>query len=136
MHQLFVDREVATYAVELADAARRPARLGLEELRHLVDYGASPRGPIGLIQSARALALLRGRRYVLGSDVRDLAADVLRHRLVLSYEALSDGAAPTTCSTGVGRDARARRPGRSSRGVPGGGGRLSRCPGGLKVRAR
>jgi len=89
--RVYVDREVVDYAVELADATRRPARYGLAEVEELLDYGASPRGPIGLIQTAQALALLRGRRYVLVDDVRDLAPDVLRHRLVLSYEALSEG---------------------------------------------
>ena len=89
--RVYVDREVVDYAVELADATRRPARYGLAEVEQLLDYGASPRGPIGLIQTAQALALLRGRRYVLVDDVRDLAPDVLRHRLVLSYEALSEG---------------------------------------------
>jgi MoxR-like ATPase len=89
--QVYVDRAVIGYAVELADATRRPARFGLEDLERFIDYGASPRGPIGLVQSARALALLRGRRHVIEVDVRDLAADVLRHRLVLSYDALSEG---------------------------------------------
>ncbi len=88
---VYVDREVVAYAVELADATRRPDRYGLSDLAALVDYGVSPRGPIGLVRSAQALALLRGRRYAVAEDVRDLAADVLRHRLVLSYEALSDG---------------------------------------------
>ncbi len=91
VRQVYVDREVVDHAVELADATRRPDRFGLDELTGLIDYGASPRGPISLIQSAQALALLRGRRYVLASDVRDLAPDVLRHRIVLSYDALSDG---------------------------------------------
>jgi len=91
VRQVYVDREVVDHAVELADATRRPDRFGLGELTGLIDYGASPRGPISLIQSAQALALLRGRRYVLASDVRDLAPDVLRHRIVLSYDALSDG---------------------------------------------
>jgi MoxR-like ATPase len=89
--QIYVDREVVDHAVELADATRRPDRFGLDDLLPLIDYGASPRGPISLVQSAQALALLRGRRYVLASDVRDLAPDVLRHRIVLSYDALSDG---------------------------------------------
>jgi MoxR-like ATPase len=57
----------------------------------MIEFGASPRGPIGLVQAARALALLRGRGHVAGEDIRDLAADVLRHRLVLSYDALSEG---------------------------------------------
>jgi len=91
---VIVDREVVDYAVALADATRRPGRYGLTEVEGLVSYGASPRGPIGLVHAARSLALLRGRRHVLASDVRDLAPEVLRHRLVLSYEGLSDGTRP------------------------------------------
>jgi MoxR-like ATPase len=89
--EIFVDREVVAYAVQLVDATRKPERYGLGELRSQIQYGASPRGAIGMVQAARALALLRGRRHVLMDDVRDLAADVLRHRIVLSYDALSDG---------------------------------------------
>jgi MoxR-like ATPase len=92
--EVMVDREVVDYAVALADATRRPGRYGLTEVEALLSYGASPRGPIGLVHSARALALLRGRRHVLASDVRDLAPEVLRHRLVLSYEGLSEGTRP------------------------------------------
>jgi len=88
---VLVDRDVISYAVQLADATRNPARYGLEDLDSLIDYGASPRGPISVIHAARALALLRGRGHVIASDVRDLAPDVLRHRLVLSYDALSEG---------------------------------------------
>jgi MoxR-like ATPase len=88
---VYVDRSVIGYAVMLADATRNPERYGLAELEPYIEYGASPRGPIGLVQSARALALLRGREHVVLGDVRDLAADVLRHRLVLSYDALGDG---------------------------------------------
>jgi MoxR-like ATPase len=91
---VFVDRDVIEYAVALADATRRPAEYGLSELERLVEYGASPRGPIGLVQAARVLALLRGRGHVATADVRDLAADVLRHRLVLSYDALSENVGP------------------------------------------
>ena len=91
VRDVFVDREAIEYAVALADATRRPDRHGLSEVEPLLSYGASPRGPIGLVQSARALALLRGRRHVLVSDIRDLAPEVLRHRLVLSYEGLSEG---------------------------------------------
>jgi MoxR-like ATPase len=89
--EVFVDADAIRYAVTIADATRHPGRYGLTELERYVDYGASPRGPIGLVQSARALAMLRGRRHAVAADVRDLAADVLRHRLVLSYEALGDG---------------------------------------------
>jgi MoxR-like ATPase len=91
---IYVDREVIGYTVALADATRRPAEYGLPELERLIEYGASPRGPIGLVQAARVLALLRGRGHVSPADVRDLAADVLRHRLVLSYDALSDNVSP------------------------------------------
>jgi MoxR-like ATPase len=89
--EVFVDRDVVGYAVALADATRRPTEHGLGDLVPFIEYGASPRGPIGLVHSARALAVLRGRRHVVAADVRDLAADVLRHRLVLSYDALAEG---------------------------------------------
>src|SRR4051812_22981644 len=87
---VLVDREVIGYAVALADATRNPTAYGLEEIEHYTEYGASPRGPIGLVRAARALALLRGRGHVGYADIRDLAPDVLRHRIVLSYDALSD----------------------------------------------
>src|SRR4051812_11947729 len=89
--EVFVDRDVIAYAVQLVDGTRHPEQYGLGELKGLIEYGASPRGSIGMIQAAQALAMLRGRRHVLVEDVRDLAPDVLRHRLVLSYDALSDG---------------------------------------------
>jgi len=76
--------------VRLVAATRDPARYGLKDLARYITYGASPRATIHLIEGARALAFLRGRTYVLPEDVADLAPDVLRHRLSLSYEALSD----------------------------------------------
>jgi MoxR-like ATPase len=85
------DSSVVRYAVRLADATRHPERYGLADLSSIIEVGASPRGPIGLIQAAQALAVLRGRDYVTTRDVRDLAPDVLRHRMVLSYEAHADG---------------------------------------------
>jgi MoxR-like ATPase len=88
---VLVDRDVIGYAVALADATRHPDRFGLAELKGMIEFGASPRGPIGLVQAARVLALLRGRGHVVPQDVHDLAADVLRHRIVLSYDALSEG---------------------------------------------
>jgi MoxR-like ATPase len=91
---VLVDRDVIGYAVALADATRHPGNYGLHELEGQIEYGASPRGPIGLAAAARVLALLRGRGHVVGDDVRDLASDILRHRLVLSYHALSDGLGP------------------------------------------
>ncbi|NLT07122.1 MAG: AAA domain-containing protein [Solirubrobacterales bacterium] len=90
VEQVYVDPGVVAYAVDLADATRRPGDHGLADLQPLIEYGVSPRGPIGAIAAARALALLRGRRHVTEGDVRDLAADVFRHRLVLSYDALAD----------------------------------------------
>ncbi len=89
-HTVLVDREVIGYAVALADATRDPERYGLQKIAGYIEYGASPRGPIGLVNAGRALALLRGRGHVSVGDIRDLAADVLRHRLVLSYDALAD----------------------------------------------
>ena len=88
--RVYVDPAVSAYAVQLVLATRRPTEHGLDELTRLVAYGASPRGSIGLIHAARALALLRGRRYALPQDVAELAKDVLRHRIVLSYEALAE----------------------------------------------
>ncbi|WP_254127033.1 MoxR family ATPase [Aquihabitans sp. G128] len=87
--QVFVAREVVDYAVSLVLATREPDRYGLGELRELISYGASPRASLGLVAAGRAMALLRGRSYVLPQDVFDVAPDVLRHRLVLSYEALA-----------------------------------------------
>jgi MoxR-like ATPase len=88
---VIVDRDAIGYAVALADATRRPAEYGLPDLEPLIEFGASPRGPIGLVQAARVLALLRGRGHVVIDDIRDLAFDLLRHRIVLSYDALSEG---------------------------------------------
>ncbi|MBV8998327.1 MAG: AAA family ATPase [Solirubrobacterales bacterium] len=88
---VLVERETIGYAVALADATRHPESYGLKEIAPMIEFGSSPRGPIGLIQAARVLALLRGRGHVVSEDVRDLAADVLRHRIVLSYDALSEG---------------------------------------------
>jgi MoxR-like ATPase len=87
---VYVDPALVTYAVKLAGATRRPTEAGLPELASYIAYGASPRGPISLVRAARALAMLRGRPYVLVQDVNELAKDALRHRLVLSYEALAE----------------------------------------------
>jgi MoxR-like ATPase len=91
---VYVDPRIVSYAVTLVDATRRPGRWNLADLGPYVAYGASPRGSINLIHGARALALLRGRRYVIPSDVTELAPDVLRHRLVLSYAGLAEGITP------------------------------------------
>jgi MoxR-like ATPase len=92
--RVYVDAATVRYAVTIAHATRHPDRYGIEDFGRYVEFGASPRGPIGLVQAARALALLRGRGHAAVNDVRDLARDILRHRLVLSYEALSDGVTP------------------------------------------
>lgn len=88
---VYVDPGLIQYAVRVVSATRRPASYGLDDLDRYVTFGASPRATIGLIEGARALALLRGRHYAVPEDVIDLVPDVLRHRLSLSYEAMSDG---------------------------------------------
>ncbi|MEI6117001.1 MAG: MoxR family ATPase [Burkholderiales bacterium] len=89
--QGYVDPGIIQYAVRLVCATREPQRFGLPQLASALTFGASPRATIWLIEGARALAFLRGRSYVVPQDVTDLVPDVLRHRLVLSYDALSEG---------------------------------------------
>ena len=91
--QVYVDPSLVQYAVKLATATRAPAEVGLKDLAPMITFGASPRATIGLIEGAKALAMMRGRTYALPEDMSDLVPDVLRHRLVLSYEALSEGLA-------------------------------------------
>jgi len=88
---VFVDPALIEYAVKLANATRNVSAVGLGELSRFVMFGASPRASINLILAGRALALVRGREYALPQDLREIAPDVLRHRFVLSYEALADG---------------------------------------------
>ena len=87
---LYMDQKVVDYIVDLVRATRDPGSVGLAELKPLIAFGGSPRASIALAQAARAHAFLRGRAYVVPEDVRALAPDVLRHRIVLSYDALSD----------------------------------------------
>ncbi|MGO9964800.1 MAG: AAA family ATPase [Acidimicrobiales bacterium] len=87
---VYVDPALIEYAVRVASATRDPSSVGLPDLSRYVTYGVSPRASINMVIAAQALALVRGREYVLPQDVRTIAPDVLRHRLVLSYEALSD----------------------------------------------
>ena len=89
--RVYVDPSLVTYAVRLVSATRRPAQYELPDLAPYLTFGASPRATIGLIEGARALAFMRGRHYALPEDMTTLVPDVLRHRLVLSYEALADG---------------------------------------------
>jgi MoxR-like ATPase len=90
VRDIYVDPGLVSYALELATATRRPDDYGLPELAPFISFGASPRGPISLIHAARGLAVVRGRDYVLVQDVQELIKDALRHRLVLSYEALAE----------------------------------------------
>jgi MoxR-like ATPase len=89
--QVYVDPALVQYAVRLVSATRTPEKHGLKDAARFITYGASPRATIGLVEGARALAMLRGRNYVLPEDMSDLVPDVLRHRIVLSYEGLSEG---------------------------------------------
>ena len=88
--KVYVDPSLIQYAVKLVSATRRPARYELPDLAKYITYGASPRATIGLIEGARALAFMRGRSYALPEDMTGLVGDVMRHRLVLSYEALAE----------------------------------------------
>jgi len=90
----YVDPALIQYAVKLTAASRDPERYGVTGMNNYIQYGASPRASINMIEGARALAYLRGRDYVLPQDLVDLAPDVMRHRLVLTYEALSESVTP------------------------------------------
>jgi MoxR-like ATPase len=98
---VYVDRLVTEYAIGIVAASRDPEPFGAEEFTRYIQFGASPRGSIWLIRAAQAHALLRGREYVLPRDVAELAKDVLRHRLVLSYEALAEDVTPDRILDGL-----------------------------------
>jgi MoxR-like ATPase len=89
--QLYLDERVLDYIVDIVLATRSPAQAGLPELVPLIEFGASPRASIALAQAARAHAFLRGRNYVIPEDVKSMAPDVLRHRIITSYEAEAEG---------------------------------------------
>jgi MoxR-like ATPase len=91
---IYVDPALVSYAVDIATATRDPAAHGLADVAPYISYGASPRGPISLVHGSRALALIRGREYALVEDLQALAKDALRHRLVLSYQALAEEVSP------------------------------------------
>jgi len=101
VEQVYVDPAITDYSVRLVAATRSPGRVGLGELDRYLTYGASPRASINLVLGGRALAFLRGRDYVLPHDLDELALDVLRHRVVLSYEALADDLDADTILTRV-----------------------------------
>jgi len=88
--KVYVDPALIEYSVRMVTATRDPKLVGLQDIEHYIMFGASPRASINLILTAKALAFVRGRNYALPQDVLDMAFDVIRHRLVLSYEALSD----------------------------------------------
>ena len=94
VYDVYVDPSLVSYAVTVATATRKPADVGLPQLGEYIDFGASPRGPISITQAVRALALIRGRDYATAEDVKALTKDALRHRLVLSYQALAEGVTP------------------------------------------
>jgi len=87
---VYVDPTLISWVVDLASATRRPADHGAAAMAPYISYGASPRGPISVIAAARALALIRGRDYVVAADVESLVRDAFRHRIVLSYQALAE----------------------------------------------
>jgi len=99
--KLYVDPTLIQFAVKLVGATRDPAAFGLTDYARFITYGASPRASINMIEAGRALAFLRGRDYVLPQDVLDIAPDVLRHRISLSYEALSESVSPDDIITGI-----------------------------------
>ena len=91
---IYVDPALVSYAVAIASATRDPVAFGVGDVKEYIAFGASPRGPISLVQAARALALIRGRDYVLAEDLQMLMKDAMRHRLVLTYQALAEEMAP------------------------------------------
>jgi len=94
--KVFVDPVLMEYIVRLVTATRQPKDYGVQDIAKYITYGGSPRASINIVLTARALAYMRGRSYVLAQDIADVAVDVLRHRIVLSYEALSDDVTPDT----------------------------------------
>jgi len=94
--RVFVDPVLMEYIVRLVTATRQPKDYGVQDVAKYITFGASPRASINIVLTARALAFMRGRSYVLAQDIADVAVDVLRHRIVLSYEALSDDVTPDT----------------------------------------
>lgn len=99
--KLYVDPSLIQFAVKLVGATRSPDAVGLQDVGRFITFGASPRASIAMIEAGRALAFMRGREYVLPQDVIDIAPDVLRHRLSLSYEALSESITPDDIITQI-----------------------------------
>jgi MoxR-like ATPase len=99
--EIFVHDAVLDYAVRLVLSTRQPEAHGLDDIKGSIAHGGSPRATLGLVAAGRALALMRGRNYVMPRDVFDVARDVLRHRMLLSYEALADGVTPEDVVTRI-----------------------------------
>jgi MoxR-like ATPase len=91
VHEVYTDARIKEYVLDLIDATRRPERFGLNDLRSLIEYGASPRAAIFLIRAAKAHAFLRRRSHVVPDDIKELGLDVLRHRILLTYRADAEG---------------------------------------------
>lgn len=91
VNDIDIDERIKDYIIKIVFSTRKPADLGLADLKNMIEYGASPRGSIFLNKAARANAFLEGRGYVLPEDVKSVACDVLRHRIILSYEAEAEG---------------------------------------------
>jgi MoxR-like ATPase len=87
VRDVYVDERIRDYIVALVTASRQPREVGLTDAAHLIAFGASPRATLAFSEASRALAFLRGRGYVVPEDVKEIAKDVLRHRILLTYEA-------------------------------------------------
>jgi MoxR-like ATPase len=98
---VYVDPALISWTVDVATATRKPREHGLDAIADYVSFGASPRGPISLVAAGRALALVRGRDYVVPADLQALVRDAFRHRLVLSYRALAEEVQPDAILDGV-----------------------------------
>lgn len=94
LHQVYVDEKIKRYILDIVFATREPAAHGLGRLKDFISYGASPRASLFLLNAARAQAFLRHRGYVIPEDVKEVAMEVLRHRVVLTYEAEAEELAP------------------------------------------
>jgi MoxR-like ATPase len=99
--RVFVDRSVSQYAIDLVQATRHPERFGLGDIGPWIGLGASPRATLNLVRGARAMAVLRGRSYATPQDVFDVAPEVLRHRLLLTYDALAHDVTPDDLVTRI-----------------------------------
>jgi MoxR-like ATPase len=96
VREVYVDERLRDYMVALDTATRRPKEVGLSDLAPLVAFGASPRATLAFSEASRAIAFLRGRGYVVPEDVKEIAKDVLRHRVLLTYEAEAENVASET----------------------------------------